>query len=54
MNFKYIIGGLIYVSISYAQSEIFQTNPGYIVVESDTSSVPIYVYIYPKLQHTRF
>ena len=43
MNFKYIIGGLIYVSISYAQSEIFQTNPGYIVVESDTSSVPIYV-----------
>ena len=43
MNFKYIIGALIYVSISYGQSEIFQTNPGYIVVKSDTSSVPIYV-----------
>ena len=43
MNFKYIFGALIYLSISYGQSQIFETNPGYIIVESDTSAVPIYI-----------
>ena len=43
MNIKYIFGAFIYLSISYGQSQIFETNPGYIIVESDTSAVPIYI-----------
>ena len=43
MNFKYIFGALIYLSISYGQSQVFESNPGYIIIESDTSAVPIYV-----------
>ena len=43
MNFKYIFGALICLSISYGQSQVFESNPGYIIIESDTSAVPIYV-----------
>ena len=43
MNFKYIFGALIYLLISYGQSQVFESNPGYIIIESDTSAVPIYV-----------
>ena len=43
MNFIYIFGALIYLSISYGQSQVFDTNPGYIIIESDTSAVPIYI-----------
>ena len=40
---KSLIMTLILVSIGFGQGEIFDTNPGYIIVKSDTASIPIYV-----------
>ena len=43
MSMKSLIMTLILVSLGFGQSEIFDTNPGYIEVTSDTASIPIYV-----------
>jgi len=43
MSMKSLIMTLILVSIGFGQGEIFDTNPGYIIVDSDTASIPIYV-----------
>ena len=40
---KYLIMCLILVSSVFGQDKIFETNPGYIVVTSDTATVPVYV-----------
>ena len=43
MTMKYLIMSLILVSSAFGQDKIFETNPGYIVVTSDTATVPVYV-----------
>ena len=43
MTMKYLIMSLILVSSVFGQDKIFETNPGYIVVTSDTATVPVYI-----------
>ena len=43
MTMKYLIMSLILVSLVFGQDKIFETNPGYIVVTSDSATVPVYV-----------
>ena len=43
MTMKYLIMCLILISSVFGQDKIFETNPGYIVVTSDTATVPVYV-----------
>ena len=43
MTMKYLIMCLILISSVFGQDKIFETNPGYIVVSSDTATVPVYV-----------
>ena len=40
---KYLIMTLSIVTLGFGQEKIFETNPGYIVVSSDTAAVPVYV-----------
>ena len=40
---KYLIMTLSIVTLGFGQEKIFETNPGYIVVSSDTAGVPVYV-----------